>query len=432
MHDTSDDAPATERPVAAGARPLPTARWVLAALSAGAGLIHLVMVPPHLAESVADGAGFIAAAVVQLGLAVALATSASRPALAATVVANSAIVGAWVVSRTAGLPYGSHSGHAANVAFVDAASTGLEIALVLGAAAVLLRPHLGDLRLAGGALAPLAVLALAGAAITSPSARDHATASHGEHGDAHGEMAASGEHTDGHADEHADEHADGAADDGGLSLLMNGHQHEAGEEPLDDATQAALTAQLARTMELVQAYPTVAVAEAAGYRRAGPFAPGLGTHYQPPGYQLNADGVIEGDDILAPMLIFDGTRPESPIAGFMYLAYGTSAPPEGFVGPNDHWHYHERVCIVMNGQGQIDTPFGADLEGVTDDMCTEVGGSFIENTGYMVHVWTVPGYESPRGVFSEINPRLACDDGTYHQIDIAELGNAVTTCRNAA
>jgi hypothetical protein len=427
MHDTSEGAPATEHP--SPPSPVATTQWVLAALAAGAGLIHLVMVPPHLAESTADGAGFIVAAVAQLALAVALAGRPSRPVLLATVLANAAILGGWIVSRTAGLPYGSHSGHPATVAFVDAAATGLEIALVLGAVAMLLRPHLGELRLAGGALAPLAVLALAVAAIASPSARDHAAASHGDHGHSHGEMAATaGDHADGHEDGHTG----GAEDDRGLSLLMNGHQHESGEEPLDDATQAALTAQLSRTMELVQAYPTIAAAEAAGYRRAGPFAPGLGTHYQPPTYHLNADGVIDGDDILAPMLIFDGTEPQSPIAGFMYLAYGTSGVPEGFVGPNDHWHYHERVCIVVNDQGQIDTPFGADLEGVTDDMCTDVGGSFIENTGYMVHVWTVPGYESPRGVFGEINPRITCDDGTYHQIDIAQLGDAVTTCLDAA
>ena len=63
-----------------------------------------------------------------------------------------------------------------------------------------------------------------------------------------------------------------------------------------------------------------------------------------------------------PMLIFDGLDPDAPLAGFMYIAYGTGAEPEGFAGPNDHWHYHERVCIVYQPDGTIDTPFGADLE----------------------------------------------------------------------
>jgi hypothetical protein len=416
VHETSE--PSAERARTGG--DAGTLAPVLAALAAGAGLIHLVMVPPHLAESTADGAGFIVAAVAQLGLAVALFADATRRVLIATVVVNVALVAAWFVSRTSGLPYGSHSGHPAEAAFIDLVCVGLELALVIGAAAVLLKPALGQVRLAvPGSLLAVVALVLAGSAIASPSARDHASASHGDH-DAHGEEA------DGHA--HGSDGTAADVDDGGLSLLVNGHQHGAGEEPLDDATQAALTAQLSRTSELVEAYPTVADAEAAGYRRAGPFSPGLGAHYQPPEYHLNPDGLIDGDDILHPFLIFDGIAPTSPIAGFMYMAYGTDGLPEGFAGPNDHWHHHERVCIVTNPDGQIDAPFGADIEGITDEQCASVGGDFIETTAYMVHVWTVPGYSSDRGVFGEVNPSITCPDGTYYQIDRGDIGVQTTTC----
>ena len=54
----------------------------------------------------------------------------------------------------------------------------------------------------------------------------------------------------------------------------------------------------------------------------------------------------------------------------------------------------------------------------------------IDFSGYMVHVWTVPGYESELGVFSDLNPELTCPDGTYHRIPTAEIGDADTTCRN--
>jgi hypothetical protein len=114
----------------------------------------------------------------------------------------------------------------------------------------------------------------------------------------------------------------------------------------------------------------------------------------------------------------------------MYLAYGRDTPPEGFVWPNDVWHYHEHVCIKMGPGGTLDTPFGADLEGVTAEMCTDVGGAWIANTGYMVHVWNVPGYESPDGMFTELNRRLTCPDGTYNRIPLEDLGTKDGVCRS--
>ena len=80
--------------------------------------------------------------------------------------------------------------------------------------------------------------------------------------------------------------------------------------------------------------------------------------------------------------------------------------------------------------GAIDTPFGADLEGVTEEMCTDVGGSWIDNTGYMVHVWNVPGYESPDGMFTELNRKITCPDGGYDRIDIEDVGTRDSVCLN--
>jgi hypothetical protein len=47
----------------------------------------------------------------------------------------------------------------------------------------------------------------------------------------------------------------------------------------------------------------------------------------------------------------------------------------------------------------------------------------------MVHVWTVPGYESDRGIFTEINPAITCPDGTYYTKSNEEYGLSPTTCR---
>ena len=85
--------------------------------------------------------------------------------------------------------------------------------------------------------------------------------------------------------------------------------------------------------------------------------------------------------------------------------------------------------MVVTADG-IRTPFGADLTGVTDAMCAAEGGTILEFTGYMVHVWTVPGYESDLGTFSDLNPKITCPDGTYHAIPISEIGDTASTCKN--
>jgi hypothetical protein len=51
---------------------------------------------------------------------------------------------------------------------------------------------------------------------------------------------------------------------------------------------------------------------------------------------------------------------------------------------------------------------------VTAVQCAKAHGFFMPVTGYMVHAWVVPGWESPKGVFSHENPDLPCADGTFH------------------
>jgi hypothetical protein len=229
---------------------------------------------------------------------------------------------------------------------------------------------------------------------------------------------------------HVHETAPVVVDDKGLSLIMNGHQHEHVVQPMDSPTTAMLAHQLARTAELVALYPTIAAAEAAGYRRQGPYSPGLGTHYGKGGGTL-VGATITDDNVLNPMLIFDGTDQDSKLAGFMYIAFGTAGVPEGFAGPNDIWHYHTNICIVSNPDGSVDTPLGADKENVPKELCDSYGGFLLANSGYMLHVWTVPGYESAKGVFNEVNPALACADGTYYTKPIEELGTSLSLCADA-
>jgi hypothetical protein len=375
-------------------------RILLAALSIGAALIHFVMVPDHMEEWTAEGVGFALAGWAQVLLALWLLARPGRRVLVAMIVANGAFLATWAVSRTTGLPFGPHEGVAEPSGLVDLTCVAFEGAIVAIAAVLAVRPSMGS-RLRGAALVPfsilpLAVLVLATAVITSPAARDHAHAA--------------------------------PVDDKGFSLLANGHQEERGEVALDPGTQVTLDAQLAGTRQFEARYPTVADAVADGYRQAGPFSPGLGTHFIKPAAMGGATAGVMTDEWLGgAILIYDGVSPDSKLAGYMYQSLG-SDQPEGFAGPNDHWHYHTNVCIVFNGDGTIDAPLGADVANVPKEVCDLYGGRLLEDTGYMVHVWTVPGYENPDGVFAELNPALTCPDGTYYQIPVTFVGNRDTTC----
>jgi hypothetical protein len=399
-------------------------RALLATLSAAAGVIHLVMVPTHWGESVVEGLGFALAGWFQLAIAWLLFTRPTRGLLRVAALANVAFIGAWAWSRTFGLPFGSHGGHPETAGFVDVTTVALEAALVLGALFVLLRPGFGRgwsrTTLGFAALVPIAVVALATAAIASPGARDHAMGSHGEHG-------ATGT---GHGHDEA-----APVDDRGLSLLSNGHHEEIGpEKPLDAATRAELTRQIALTQRVGELYPTIAAAEAAGYRRAGPYSPGLGLHLIRPSLEgLNPDGVMDDVDLMSPMsIIYAGTEQDSAVAGFMYYAT-TEEEPEGFAGENDIWHYHTNTCVRFNDDGTIDAPFGADMNDVSPGLCERAGANLLEQTQWMVHVWSLPGWESQQGLFGEVNPALACPDGSYYRLPLRDwIDHPLNVCRSEA
>lgn len=417
---------------------------LLACLLASAGVIHLAMVPSHADEWLAEGIGFAVAGWLQLTLAALILARPARPVVVAAIVANVVIGALWVISRTAGFPAGPHSGHAETLDLIDGTTAVMEALAILVAGALV--PHRRDestgprrSRLLAGAM-PLIVVAITTVVLTSPSARNHSRDAHGDHG-AH-ETAdtdnTDGGHTDGgHTDgAHADGGHDrgatvGNADDLGFSLLMNGHQHGHEDEPMDGATTAALARQLAGTADLVELYPTIADAEAGGYRRNGPYSPGLGTHYGKGGGTI-VGATIDEQSVLRPMLIYGGVEPSSPLIGFMYIAYGTEGAPEGFAGPNDVWHYHTDVCLVVRGDGSIDAPLGADADDVDPELCASYGGALIENTGYMLHAWTVPGYENPLGVFHETHPAIRCADGTYHTKAREDVGTSPSMCLDAA
>jgi hypothetical protein len=105
--------------------------------------------------------------------------------------------------------------------------------------------------------------------------------------------------------------------------------------------------------------------------------------------------------------------------------------PEGFAGPNDLWHYHTNLCLVYTEDG-IDLPLGADQE-VSQAQCDALHGQLMKQSQWMVHVWTVPGYESSVGTFSHTSPALPCKDGTFYSVPLSsDIGTRTSLCRDAA
>jgi hypothetical protein len=205
---------------------------------------------------------------------------------------------------------------------------------------------------------------------------------------------------------------DHGASTGGNIGVRNADQHAElqPDKPLDVATREKLAGQLVVARDAAMKYPTVADAKAAGMYLAGKFTPGAGAHY------MSMRGVTGGikngetDPASPASFIYDGISPTSKIVGLMYISMSAGPAPEGFAGPNDHWHRHFNTCVRYAG-GAIEVPFPADSD-VTQAMCDAQHGTFMKTTVWMVHAWVVPGWESPKGVFSHDNPDLLCADGT--------------------
>jgi hypothetical protein len=174
------------------------------------------------------------------------------------------------------------------------------------------------------------------------------------------------------------------------------HGHGDGTElppkALDAATRTALAKQLRQARDVADAYPTANDAKAAGYRAVTPYLPLIGAHYM---RLLAVDGTF---DIEQPeMLLYDE---RGKVVGLSYYVR-SETEPEGFVGPNDHWHRHIGLCV------DADNPFVLGDEQTTEEECRRRGGVKAPGAdGWMVHAWVVPGWESTQGVFSAENAQL--------------------------
>jgi len=436
--------------VPAGQRPtIPlqdVARLTAALATAAAGVIHFAFAPAHLDESLSHGIFFLAAGWLQLGLALALVLRArpERLWLSLTGLVSVGIIATWVISRTTGVPGSDPEA----VGFADVLATVLEIIAVLAVVAVLLDrlPRRSVPRgplLGVGGVAVVASVALVSMAV-SPSFSGHGHDEGSAAGHGHGDAAAApddwqqqrlealtgsatpeqveefkqveGEYLaaqirersellaglpEAEAQQRIDTYVDWAVNntiallEGAQASGTTMHTHGPVEwQTIDDpADQQALQDQLVASARVIEEFPTVADAEAGGYRQVSPFVPGIGAHW------INFDLDRNFDPGRPEMLLYNGTNPTSRIVGLSYASIG-DAPPEGFVGPNDVWHVHPGLCMLG---GLV-----VGIDGTPEDLCTSIGGNINTQLGdmWMMHLWQVPSFESGWGLFSAENDKI--------------------------
>jgi hypothetical protein len=388
-------------------------RWALAALSLGGAFVHFAVMGGHFGESTAHGVFFALVAWFQLAFGLGVLLRPSRWLLRVGAIVSLAIIATWVVSRVWGVPAGENPWTAEPAEFPDVLAVVFEGLIVVGCAA-LLSSRAGIRRLSPAVTLP--TVGALGAAVIILSTLALVPAVAGE-GHAHGEEAAADDHHDtvtvgggGVAPEDLVGHTAGIESGSGLSPCeasgppvsegqASGGHGERGPSPQEAITDDSVRDALGRELELARAvaleFPTAADARNAGYIRITPYLPCIGAHWIKPSLM---DGTF---DVNGPeMLLYDASGLDGEMVGLSYWARtGKDNPPEGFTGPNDHWHQHIGLCV---GSGGV-----LGNEETTKAECARRGGQKTDGSdAWMVHVWVVPGWESAWGLFSGEHPEL--------------------------
>jgi fumarate reductase subunit D len=298
-----------------------------------------------------------------------------------------------VVSRTVGLPFGPEALRSETFSAPDIVSSVIEgvliiisiIALVFPAAVERESKDRVSLRFAAFAIGTVAVVL--GALMLTPTY----TAAHEAAGHSHGATATLEGTT-------PCELSGPPASPGQVATDAEGHSHR-GPTPqvvIRQSEREHLIAQQELARTVVTKCPTVAVAEAAGYRMSTPYVPCIGAHY------TNMRLAIGFDPARPSELLFDGTAPNSKLVGLSYLVWHPGGAPEGFAGSNDPWHQHNNNGGLCQKNGVV---VGA--EAMSEDECKAIGGRKIAlDDVWMLHDWIVPGWECSWGVFAGECPEL--------------------------
>jgi hypothetical protein len=360
--------------LSSSAAPRPEPRHVILMLSslAAAG-IHFGVMGQHFEESFVLGLFFAVVAWAQVLWAVALLLAPTRSILLLGGIGNLAVIGVWMVSRTAGVPLGTTPWTPEAVGGADLVATALEAVAVIACTAIVVRPARVERRAGGGLsvlTAGMAVAVLATAAI--------ATAGH-EHAHPEGSEGSSAV----------------GLDSGGSDPLDEGHHPAGGSGEADPAQIEAVRAAMEKYQDVEVAYAEGWVAEHDDY-------PEIGAHFV---RESDWDGsgpvrpeldVLDPEFLMYSTLLTGGEEWQLVAVAYVVDQAVYPAPPTELAGAV----YHEHVWnCILDGEELEEEDWGV----ISREECDVMGGEWSPGGVWMTHVWLI---DNPNGVFAETNPGL--------------------------
>jgi gas vesicle protein len=346
------------------------------------------------------GLAFAVVGWFQIAFGVAVVARPTRTWIRIGILANVVFVLTWVLSRSIGLPDWTGDGGIEKTASVDALCVGFEIAVIVGAVALLLAPRLIERWTRPALVVGIVIggiLVATTAVLASPSTATHA----------HDEAAGDGAHVHSHGDvalgtaSHTHDHGAASSSSSSDSSSASGHQHTETAVTYDElppATKAQVDGVIA---DWGTRYATAADAMKDGWVKATRDLYGIGAHY----VRTNIVGLSSPFDMKQPnILLFDGEGPDAKFAGVSYIVGGARAP-KGFAGSYDGWHTHTSVCF--KGGTVVSLNETGSSIWYSEPECIAAGGTVIPlASDQMLHVRIGPAYLNGAPIFAHDHPKL--------------------------
>jgi len=194
-------------------------------------------------------------------------------------------------------------------------------------------------------------------------------------------------------------------------------------EPISRERRQLLGEQLVLVREAAMRYPTVAAAEAAGYRKNFQRINGRGFEY------INWDLWSDELDLTKPTLLaFEDDQPDSRLVSVAHNVLGSveDGPPTLLPLELIPWHFHSNLCRKGDsiiGSVEFDQdgkPYQRQI-----DRCEAEGATYQpELDHWMVDLWVIPGWENPWGLVSSKHPDLMFEPTPWFDSDTTGVATA--------